>query len=90
LLFCGSEPARGGDLKANQFPSNSCDPTVGAAEGCDLLTLLFCRSEPARDGDLKANQFPSNSCDPTVGAAEGCDLLIFCFSVGVSLLAMAT
>ncbi len=25
------------------------DPTVGAAEGCDLLILLFCGSEPARD-----------------------------------------
>ena len=41
LLFCGSEPARDSDLKVNQFLSNSRNPTVGAAEGCDLLILLL-------------------------------------------------
>jgi hypothetical protein len=42
LVFCAS-PARDGALLVNQFPSDTYDPTVGAAEGCDLL-ILFCIS----------------------------------------------
>jgi len=38
---------------------DSPDPTVGAAEGCDLLILLFCGSEPAREGGLLVNEFLS-------------------------------
>jgi len=55
LLFCRSygaaiRPARDGGLIADQFLSNVPSPTVGAAEGCDLLLLLVSntakRSQP--------------------------------------------
>ncbi|RRW59725.1 hypothetical protein EGJ53_26605, partial [Pseudomonas fluorescens] len=41
LLFCGSEPAREGGPQVNPFLSNTRDPTVGAAEGCDLLICML-------------------------------------------------
>ncbi|WP_323170836.1 hypothetical protein, partial [Pseudomonas atacamensis] len=41
LLFCGSEPAREDGLQVNPSLSNSSDPIVGAAGGCDLLICML-------------------------------------------------
>ncbi|CAI8859622.1 hypothetical protein EMIT0215P_20147 [Pseudomonas serboccidentalis] len=43
---CRSEPARDGGLTADQSPTDHTQSPVGAAEGCDLLTLAFQNQKP--------------------------------------------
>jgi hypothetical protein len=85
LFFVGAKPAREGGLTADPpLPAIPSSP-VGAAEGCDLLTLSFKskikRSQPAAapTGFIGfACWQPANlSMQSPVGAAEGCDLLIW-------------